>query len=629
MLGGIDMRRKNSKILLIFMVTLFLCLGGLSVNAEDSTQTTSDGLKVQCDYYAKTAVITGCSGSPTEINIPEEYDGCTIIGIRYEAFAYEKTIEKVNIPKTVTQIGNKAFSNCTLLKEVNISQECMISELGDGAFSNCSVLSKVVLPNDGFEKIGAYAFENCTSLTSFSVGKNTKTIGSYAFSACNQLTEVTFSEGLQTINDRAFAGCTSLVNVVFPSSIENIGKQAFSGCTKLESATNLPSVSDSSFSGCSSLKVVKFQDKAKYIGNNALANTAIETIVIPNGVSTIYEKAFNECNNLSRAYVLSKNISISGSAFKRNSKLTVFGFAGSGAEQCAKSAGLNFTSITGPELTYKENKKHEIELSWSDVANVTQYDVYRSTMENGEYTLLESLGSNVLSYTDASVERGKKYFYYVSAKTTLEDGTILDIPSAVVSAATKDVTLKVSREKVTVNYSTSVTVSYFVQEGTVHYEVDNPAIASAEWVGDFYGNDTKLKITGLKKGKTNVTISNSENSDTVTIEVIVNKAKVKVAQVKGTSWKKKPIRHQAGDGMTYIFSWKKVSGASGYEVRVYERETEFNGWYAYTKKTKKTNTSVSFSYLYRLKAKVRAYKVVDGKKFYGKWSTMKTAKIRY
>ena len=54
-----------------------------------------------------------------------------------------------------------------------------------------------------------------------------------------------------------------------------------------------------------------------------------------------------------------------------------------------------------------------------------------------------------------------------------------------------------------------------------------------------------MKITGLKKGKTNVTISNSENSDTVTIEVIVNKAKVKVAQVKGTSWKKKPIRHQA------------------------------------------------------------------------------------
>lgn len=623
------MRRKNLKIFLIFMVTLFLCLGGLSVKAEDSTQTTSDGLKVQCDYYAKTAVITGCSGSPTEINIPEEYDGCTIIGIRYEAFAYEKTIEKVNIPKTVTQIGNKAFSNCTLLKEVNISQECVISELGDGAFSNCSVLSKVVLPKDGFETIGASAFSGCASLTSFIVGKNTKTIGTSAFSGCSQLTDVTFCEGLQKIENCAFMECTSLVNVVFPNSIKNIGEQAFSGCTKLENATNVPTIDNYTFNKCSVLKVVKFQNKAEYIGVNALANTAIETIVIPSGINIINSEAFNECNNLSKVYVLSKNISITNTAFKRNSKLTVFGFAGSGAEQCAKAAGLNFTSITGPELTYKENKKHEIELSWSDVANVTQYDVYRSTMENGEYTLLESLGTNVLSYTDKSVERGKKYFYYVSAKTTLEDGTILDIPSTVVSVATKDVTLKVSREKVTVNYSTSVTVSYFVDKGNVEYDVDNPAIASAEWVGDFYGNEIKLKITGLKKGKTNVTISNSENSDTVTIEVIVNKAKVKVAQVKGASWKKKSTRHQVGDGLTYIFSWKRVSGASGYEVKIYEKETTYDGWYSFTKKTKKANASVSFSYLYRLKAKVRAYKVVDGKTFYGKWSTMKTAKIRY
>lgn len=535
------MRGKIAKIILGFTVVLSLFLGGSSAKAEDDSQTTSEGLKVQCDYYAKQAIITGYSGSPTVVNIPEEFDGCEVIGIGYSAFNNSDTIENVNIPKTVTKIEDGAFSNCSRLKKVTISSECNISELGDYAFENCKNLSELTLPANGFKTIGSGAFYNCSSLASFSFGVNTQKIGNSAFWGCNNL----------------------------------------------------------------------------------------KKLVLPNSVTEIDFEAFCECNNLEKVYILSKNISIVDSAFKRNSKLTVFGFAGSGAEQCAKAAGLNFTSLTGPELTYKENKKHEIELSWSDVAYVTQYDVYRSTMESGEYTLLESLGSNVLSYTDASVERGKKYFYYVSAKTTLEDGTILDIPSSVVSAATKDVTLKVSREKVTVNYSTSVTVSYFVQEGTVHYEVDNPAIASAEWVGDFYGNDTKLKITGLKKGKTNVTISNSENSDTVTIEVIVNKAKVKVAQVKGASWKKKSTRHQVGDGVTYIFNWKKVSGASGYEVRVYERETEFNGWYAYTKKTKKTNASVSFSYLYKLKAKVRAYKVVDGKKFYGKWSTMKTAKIRY
>lgn len=539
--GGIVMRGKIAKIILGFTVVLALFLGGSSAKAEDDSQTTSEGLKVQCDYYAKQAMITGHSGSPTVVNIPEEFDGCEVIGIGKYAFSNSGTLETVNIPKTVTKIADGAFSDCSRLNKVTIASECNISELGEYVFKNCKNLSEITLPANGFKIIGTGAFECCSSIASFSFGINT----------------------------------------------QKIERSAFWGCDKLKS------------------------------------------IVIPNSVTVIGTETFGNCNNLEKVYILSKNISISEYAFKRNSKLTVFGFAGSGAEQCAKAAGLNFTSITGPELTYKENKKHEIELSWSDVANVAQYDVYRSTMENGEYSLLESLGSNVLSYTDTSVERGKKYFYYVSAKTTIEDGTILDIPSAVVSAATKEVTLKVSREKVTVNYSTSVTISYLEEEGNVEYEVDNPAIASAEWIGDFYGNDTKLKITGLKKGKTSITISNSENEDTVTIDVIVNKATVKVSQVKGTSWKKKSIRHQAGDGLTYIFSWKKVSGASGYEVKIYEKETPYDSWYSFTKKTKKANTSVSFSYLYRLKAKVRAYKVVDGKKFYGKWSTMKTAKIRY
>ena len=621
----------NTKVMivtLVLAVALFLCLGSMSVKAEEKTDATPEGVELQCDRYAKTADVIGYSGDATVINIPEEYDGCTVISIKNYAFKYSK-VEIVNIPKTVTEIGNGAFADCDELREVNISEECVISKLGYGTFSNCTQLSKLTLPKDGFETIESNAFYECSSLTSFVVGKNTKTIGASAFYGCSGLMEVTLSEGLQSVGSQAFSKCTALVNIVFPESVETVGEGAFEECTKLEKATNIPSVEEDAFSGCSSLKLVEFQNKVKSIGSRAFTNTVIELLVIPNSVREIHGGAFEECSNLKKVYVLSKNISISASAFKSNSKLVLYGFAGSGTERCAKECGLSFTSIEGPQLAYKENQKHEIELSWSDVANVIQYDVYRSDTENGEYSLLESFGANVLHYTDTSVERGKKYFYYVAAKTTVEDGITIDIPSTVVSVAIKKVTLKVSREKVTVNYSTSVTVSYYVEEGTVYYKVKNPSIASAAWASDFYGDDAKLKITGLKKGKTSIIISNSENDDTVTIDVIVNKATVKVAQVKGTSWKKKAIRHQAGDGLTYIFSWKKVSGASGYEVKIYEKESPYDGWYSFSKKTKKTNVSVSFSYLYGLKAKVRAYKVVDGKKFYGKWSTIKSAKIKY
>lgn len=622
---GKVLKRKAKIILMIFCVFTLVYFRNTYVKAESNIQTTSEGLKIRCDYYEKQAVVTGYSGSPTVVNIPEEFDGCKVVEIEESAFCASDTIEIVNLPKTIVKIGSSAFAYCDHLTTVNISPECTINEIEDEVFRNCEKLSELNLPTNGFEIISSYAFYNCSSLRMFSFGKNTKEIHNGAFEKCDNLSEVTFNEGLQSIGNYAFSGCTSIKSVDFPNSINEIGGGAFLDCENLKSATNLPSLYYQAFCNCTSLSSVSFQNTSENISENAFENTSIDVIIIPKSVKQIREKAFLKCNNLKKVYVLSKNISIAYSAFSSNSKLELFGFAGSGTEECAKQCGLSFTSIEETKLTCKENKEHEVQLSWSDIENVIQYDVYRGNAENGEYSLLTSLKSDVHSYIDSNVTRGKRYFYYVSAKRTLDDGIIIDVPSATGSVSIKKMTLKVSTESLVVNYFDNVTLSY-TEVGTVMYEIQNPSIVSVEWVGEFYDNKVKMKITGLKKGKTKIIISNSKNDDIVSIDVTVDEAIPSISKVKGTKWKKEKIEDQEGDGVTYIFSWNKISGVTGYEVMVYEKEWE---WYPYKKITNENRISVSFSSLTGLKAKVRAYKVIKGKKYYGAWSSVKKAKIRY
>lgn len=73
-----------------------------------------------------------------------------------------------------------------------------------------------------------------------------------------------------------------------------------------------------------------------------------------------------------------------------------------------------------------------------------------------------------------------------------------------------------------------------------------------------------------------------------------------------------------GTGVRYTIKWKKVKGADGYQVQKYEYSDK---WYkSPVVSQKKCSTSIEFSSLREIKAKVRAYKIVNGRRVYGKWS---------
>lgn len=77
------------------------------------------------------------------------------------------------------------------------------------------------------------------------------------------------------------------------------------------------------------------------------------------------------------------------------------------------------------------------------------------------------------------------------------------------------------------------------------------------------------------------------------------------------------------NGVAYTITWNKVSGASGYQVKVSTKEGTWSSYrYVLTKKRSYTEAG---STVEKSKARVRAYKVVNGKKQYGSWSKTKVS----
>ena len=160
------------------------------------------------------------AGYSDTIRIPERVSFNSVefqvVGIDNNAFGMCVDLTSVEIPETVTIIGQSAFSNCHNLASITIPSGVSIIEAS--AFSACYRLTSITIPS-GVSIISAGAFHYCTSLTSIAIPDGVTSIERYAFADCTGLTSVTIGKSVQTMGDYAFDGCNALKEVT--SRIEN------------------------------------------------------------------------------------------------------------------------------------------------------------------------------------------------------------------------------------------------------------------------------------------------------------------------------------------------------------------------------------------------------------------------
>ena len=155
-----------------------------------------------------------------------------------------------------------------------IGDDACVKQLLTDDFSN----TNGVYIDDGVEKIGEYAFNGCSNLTSVDLPAVTN-IGSNAFASCTNLTSVNLP-AVTNIGSNAFQSCSNLTSVNLPAITSIVGTYVFSSCSKLTSL------------------ILRKSDSICTLSNiNAFKNTPIKSgtgyIYVPRALVDTYKAASN------------------------------------------------------------------------------------------------------------------------------------------------------------------------------------------------------------------------------------------------------------------------------------------------------------------------------------------------
>lgn len=220
-----------------------------------------DGAGSIIDLKCETSSVSGT------VKIPSTINGKTVIQLDGSVYrngtvagAFENCtgITGVEIPSTITVIGQSAFKGCTGLKSVIIPDS--VTYIDSYAFEDCYGLTSVSLSKN-ISRIDSYAFSGCTGLTKVILPDSVTTLGAGVFKSCSGLKEITLSENLTKINASTFRNCSGLTSVILSNSVTSISTYiwgAFEGCTnlkKIKIPDSVVSIDKNVFSGCDNLTI--------------------------------------------------------------------------------------------------------------------------------------------------------------------------------------------------------------------------------------------------------------------------------------------------------------------------------------------------------------------------------------
>ena len=345
------------------------CTSLTAVTIPGSVASIGDYAFTSCDNLAKLTLSSGTTDigkgafqscyKLTGVTLPE-----STATIGDAAFSGCSAVTGMTIPAKVTSIGESAFAGCNGLTEIWVNPAntayssddygilydkaktvlikaptCLsgsfavpdtVETIKLYAFDDCVEMTEVTIP-DSVTTIEQCAFYCCDGLTTVHMGSNVTTIGKQAFDNCTALTSIVIPEGVTSIGDNTFNECAALETVTLPSGLTSIGSQAFYNCDSLKTVSvpaGVTNIGSQAFASCDSLTEIRVaQDNTKYANdargvlfNKDMTNLIqapggmVDGYAIPNTVTTISSRAFEDCVKLLAVYIPAGVTSIAASA---------------------------------------------------------------------------------------------------------------------------------------------------------------------------------------------------------------------------------------------------------------------------------------------------------------------------
>lgn len=222
-------------------------------------------------------------------------NGAQLKEIGENAFYSNSALESINIPSTVTSIGNAAFADCFVLKEIELGQ---VEFLGENTFARCSALETVKIQGTSGTTYPSNTFSTWETGHSAALLKTLEIgAGKIEFALNNQkesIETITLGDGVTEIPIGFADGCAKLTSVSLPDALTAVPDRAFRDCTALTEVT------------------ISKDSNLQSIGQYAFQNTALTKMYIPKDVTSIGACAFyrTPITVFDMSDVLTKNMTV-------------------------------------------------------------------------------------------------------------------------------------------------------------------------------------------------------------------------------------------------------------------------------------------------------------------------------
>ena len=282
--------------------------------------------------YAFSQLDTIIFNNIVEINIP---DSVTAIGNyafghvhkidaeQYYTYSKSPYKQSSELPRKIDIDYNKLFEDVPTFKAPFINSIILpdtLTSIGEGAFCNNIYLTNINLPQS-LETLGEKSFYGCWNLESMTIPNSVSNVDDSAFENCISLTDITFVRdniSLTSLTIRMFFNCISLSNIYFNNiSIDSIPVECFFNCKSLQKLEiigddegdeikisnrlpdNVTIIHKSAFSYCAKMPNLEFPTNLEKIHMNAFKNCRkLIFNTFPSSVEYIGYSSFNGCEQI-------------------------------------------------------------------------------------------------------------------------------------------------------------------------------------------------------------------------------------------------------------------------------------------------------------------------------------------